>query len=232
LNKTKIMMSSTDVFQQCIQCNNEGIKHLESGDTVEASTAFAEASSTLGNYSQPQTPRAGQKRRIQYSTWVELSSKSVLYNIGNKKVACNEPLPILFLRAIAITPSEDIDTFHLTWAVLYNLALACHLLACKLGANGRRHLKKSHELYDIIRKRYLPQVPSEQSAYLSLAIHNNMACIYQEFAMHIESESCLTKANEMLYMISKGTTEPSGDLKEISLNLMVSSKRPARAPAA
>lgn len=215
------------VFHQSLLLNSDGLKKLQSGNTVEACNSFAEASSLLRDqYCQSQTLKAGCKRPI---NWVQLSSQPFLDSRYRQKEASDEDsLPILFLRALNIASIPADSPF--TWAILYNLALSCHIHGCRLGANGRQHMQKAHELYDVIRTQFLPHVSSDYSPMLSLAVHNNMGCIYREFSMHKESQECLKRAKEMLLAVS-GEQGGLDDLKDVSLNLMAL-KKPARAPAA
>lgn len=216
------------VQQQSIDLNTEGVNHLQAGDTFAACNSFGKASSLLSTYIdnniQPLQP--GCKRPI---NWVQLPSSSfVSLSDHRKQIWDDGSFPILFLRALKIesTPTES----PFTWAILYNLALSCHIHACKLGANGRQHLQKAHEMYDVVRTQFLPQVSSEDTPMLSLALYNNMGCIYREFSMFKESQQCLKRAKEILIDIHR-KQGGLGDLKGVSLNLMAL-KKPSRAPAA
>ena len=252
-----------NALHQVCQANDEGVRYLQAGNTFDACNTLAKASSMLAHLPQQeqceaQPLQAGQKRRPEdFYHWVELSSNAYFDCIHGDYYKETTP-PSLFLRAVVTrrtarttnrtstsTAGEDISPVDLCWIVLYNLALSCHIYGYKLGANGRQHVHKAHELYDIVRTQYLPQVFSSASsssselqnhaAMLSLALHYNMGYIYQDFEMHEESQACLKRAKEVIVLFNNGATSsstpPDDFTRNVSLILMVS-KRPSRAPAA
>jgi hypothetical protein len=197
--------SLSSMRQQIILLNNDGIAFLQMGKINEACTFLTKASSMLGRMSNKRPPsrRSPPQRPSSYS-WIDLSTDSFVASFSDRKLANESSLPFLFLRALRITSdvscsgNGDICPLNLCWAVLYNLAISCHLLACQLGQAGNQHLRRAHELYEIVRNRFLAETPLEHRATVALALFNNAGYIYREFGMREQSVACLGKVRDML----------------------------------
>jgi hypothetical protein len=240
------MVSPSNKIRAITLLNNQGVSFLLMGQVNEACTYFARASTLLAGLSnnrQTQSCSIIENCPFGYN-WIDLS-KSNATGFSDQKPIAEGSLPFLFLRAVLISECSENDEFELSyecgnsedtspgnqsWAVLYNLALSCHLLACLRGEKGGRpHLKRSHDLYGIVLNKFLIQAPPEHRAMLALALFNNSGCIYREYAMHTESVACLKKVREIL--ASQLCENNVADLKIFGLNVMVL-QRPMLAEAA
>jgi hypothetical protein len=210
--------------REVIQLNNDGVTLFQMGKITEACTVLTNASSLLGRcLRQRNASHNATGFENQYSsTWIDLSYAA---RSAGRKQNNDDSLSFLFLRALRVEantylPVQEMDCpLNLCWAVLYNLALSCHILACQNGAKGKGYLKRAHDLYEIVRTRFVPSEPSEQWATLSMALFNNAGCIYREFAMHNEYIACLGKVRDMLLRLPCENRDE--DFKIFSLNLMV-----------
>ena len=209
------------------QLNTKGIRDLQAGNVFDAFTTFGRASRMLGNILDLVEIQLMQKRQakcINYCKWVELSYDA---SFDSNSV---ETSAFLFLRAASIEiptmeASRDNYMTEICWVVLYNLALSAHIYACKLGTNGQQHMRKAHELYEILRTKYLPNAASENAPMLALALHTNIGYIYHCFGMYDDAHFCWQKAKEIMVFALGGD-------KEIILNLMLYKRSSSGAPAA
>lgn len=208
------------------QLNTKGIRDLQAGNVFDAFTTFGRASQMLGNILDLQLLQKRQAKCINYCKWVELFSYDDSFDSN-----AFETSAFLFLRAASIeVPTMEVsgDNYmtEVCWVVLYNLALSAHIYACKLGTNGQQHMRKAHELYEILRTKYLPNAASENAPMLALALHTNMGYIYHYFGMYDDARLCLQKAKEIMVFALGGD-------KEIILNYLMLYKRSSSgAPAA
>jgi tetratricopeptide (TPR) repeat protein len=218
--------SLSSVRQQIILLNNDGIASLQMGKINEACSLLTQASSILGRMSNNSAPSRSSpsQRPISYS-WIDFSTDSFVASFSDRKLANEISLPLLFLRTLRISSdvscsgNGDICPLNLCWAVLYNLAISCHLLACQLGQTGNQHLRRAHELYEIVRSRFLAETPLEHRATVALALFNNAGYIYREFGMHEQSVACLGKARDMLAHLPGERL--GADWKLFGINLML-----------
>jgi hypothetical protein len=124
------------------------------------------------------------------------------------------------------------QSYQLCWAVLYNLGLTCHLLACQAGASaeGRQHFARSMELYELLMSNeYLDHVPANSTPIIQLALSYNRGHIYSEFAMHDLAAQCLVYVQRALIQIR--LQQPTTNIEETELNLILL-KPPSTAGAA
>ena len=169
--------------ERIIQINNQGIAFLQMGNASEACKVLTKASILMSN------TRTASDTPISFS-WIDLSPETL--KLSNE--SC-----YLFLRSIRITSdNDDCSPSSMRWAVLYNLAISCHLMACELGQAGNANMRRAHELYEIIRGRFLPGVPMEHRTMVAVALFNNAGCIYREFGMHEQAKACLVKVREIM----------------------------------
>jgi hypothetical protein len=216
--------------QRITQLNNEGVSCLQAGKTIEACNAFVGVSSILQRHHS--VSQRSFKRNFQICcSWVELPPMA---SYSNGSSGEEDSTPFVFLHAVKLSGSDKESADSLIWAILYNLALACQLTAYKLGASGYQFLRRAHKAYDTLRSRFLPKCLPIHTAVLSLAIYNNMGCIYQDFAMHDQARVCYGKAQEAVrFLTPRNEWVETNFLKEVSLSLMISSQQPySRAPAA
>jgi hypothetical protein len=143
----------------------------------------------------------------------------------------------MFQRAVIVDADDDKEeeqqqqhddddglhrSYQLCWAVLYNLGLTCHLLACQAGASaeGRQHFARSMGLYELLMSNeYLDQVPANSSPIIALALCYNRGHIYSEFAMHDLAAQCLVYVQRALIQIR--LQQPTTNIEETELNLIL-----------
>jgi hypothetical protein len=126
---------------------------------------------------------------------------------------------------------SDRSAYSLCWVVLYNLGLACHLLACQSGASaeGRQHFHRAKGLYDILYNDYVHHVPTGMTTTFLLALYYNQGHIYTEFASHELAATCLRCVQLLLIKIRY--EQPTMNMRETELNLILL-RPPATAGAA
>ena len=104
------------------------------------------------------------------------------------------------------------------WVVWYNLALCCGLLGTRLGERGQTLLNTAFDLYERVQRRIDNEPPSKQWNILQMAVLNNQACIYQDFAMGDATYTCL----ERLAMTMRQSPSVQGSEREaFLLNLQI-----------
>lgn len=197
LHRNNKIITNTMSRYQITSLNNNGVACLRMGNTRDACTILTKASSILGQMNDNGSSRPSASS----FSWLDLSTEPLfLSSFAEQKLPCESSLPFMFLRALRITPTEDDDACpaDLFWAVLYNLAISCQLMACQLGQKGNQHLRKAHELYEIVRSRFLVITPVEYRATVALAVFNNAGCIYKDVGMHEQSAACLHQVQEIM----------------------------------
>eukprot|EP00429_Kryptoperidinium_foliaceum_P011234 CAMPEP_0176005720 /NCGR_PEP_ID=MMETSP0120_2-20121206/2351_1 /TAXON_ID=160619 /ORGANISM="Kryptoperidinium foliaceum, Strain CCMP 1326" /LENGTH=149 /DNA_ID=CAMNT_0017338435 /DNA_START=346 /DNA_END=795 /DNA_ORIENTATION=- len=125
--------------------------------------------------------------------------------------------------------SEDYCDCAIRWAVAYNLGLVSHILGFSLGERGHSYLHTAYKCYHLAQTTMPARTPFVDILHLLLSCQNNRMTIYQEFAMHRESQACLELLTFLLAVIPTyrstgqlGPLEPSTIMDhEILLNLMV-----------
>ena len=204
--------------QEVLLLNNQGVAYLYKGKVNEACSLFTRASQLFGLSGNNESQRRRTMSPFGYN-WIDLSA-SYISCLADRKLISAESLPFLFLQAVQITDCTDIIDFEdQRWAVLYNLALSCHLLACENGEMGSLHRKRAHDLYGIVLNNFMSQTPVEHRSILTLALFNNAGCIYRENAMHDAAEVCVGKVKEILVRLPH---EKRGiNSKAFGLNVMV-----------
>ena len=104
--------------------------------------------------------------------------------------------PFLFLRALRVSPPPNVDRVcpcGFAWAVWFNLAICCSLLGTRLGERGQLLLTTAFDMYNKVQHRIDHEARSRHWNILQMAVTNNLACIYRDFAMRDHAEKCLQR---------------------------------------
>ena len=122
---------------------------------------------------------------------------------------------------------------RLCWAVLYNLALTCHLMACQAGASieGRENFARAMGLYQMLSHSvdFFDGVPACHRTTFLLGLWYNQGHIYSEFSSHELTARCVVHVQTLLIQLR--FEQPSIDMSETELNLILL-KPPSTAGAA
>jgi len=211
------------IVQQIITLNNCGTKHLQIGNLYDAFLCFTRASTILGHFKKT----SNQDASVSFigASWLEISAKLLKKLSSRRGRARGVPLSNLYRRAIRLNGSMAADEkqnesrpLTLCWAVLYNLALSCHLLAYQDDKKDTTYLRRAIDLYEIVRINYLDSTPVEHKATQLLAIYNNLGCIYEYLGDADESDSCLRKVREFMDCLS--SERYGADWKLFGLNIV------------
>ena len=173
-----------------IELNNRGITEMQSGNVALAFALLSEA----GNITVRGMPN---NRHVDSDTttfrfqWEECSSKV-------KELPTWEgTLPFLYIRALRISFTGTIADVNgqcacgFAWCIWYNLALCANVLGSRLGDRGRSLLDFAFDLYHKVQMRIDCEPSTKHWDLLQMAVLNNQACIYHDFARHDELTTCL-----------------------------------------
>ena len=122
---------------------------------------------------------------------------------------------------------------RLCWAVLYNLALTCDLMACQAGASteGREYFARAMGLYQMLSHSVdiFDGVPACHRATFLLGLWYNQGHIHSEFSSHELTARCVVHVQTLLIQLR--FEQPKIDMSETELNLILL-KPPSTAGAA
>jgi hypothetical protein len=215
-----------------IDLNNRGVAQMVEGNSEKAVGMFSVAANILLHTleTMPTTKNHFQDHDFKYE-WVDCPTvqKTDDDNVDNVSTCST----FLFGRALKIWPSPDLVDekcpCECSKIILFNLALARHLQAAKLGERGHQLLRRADQLYEMVKSLITADCHTPGWAMLLMAIHNNQGCIYHECAMYEESSVCLGRLATVL-LSSPGVTGLS-DWERFFLNILTL-QRPTLAAAA
>eukprot|EP00529_Nitzschia_sp_RCC80_P030684 CAMPEP_0113471782 /NCGR_PEP_ID=MMETSP0014_2-20120614/17159_1 /TAXON_ID=2857 /ORGANISM="Nitzschia sp." /LENGTH=300 /DNA_ID=CAMNT_0000364435 /DNA_START=189 /DNA_END=1091 /DNA_ORIENTATION=+ /assembly_acc=CAM_ASM_000159 len=248
--------NKTTMSQRLISLNNRAVLSLWTGHVVDSCCLLTEASSFLTTIRKNvqtkkkkknddgddhQTPAPSHSSSPFPFTWVDMSSvytshehlmiqRVVLIDDddgGGGDVKKDD-------QADSDDDGDDLDRANgLCWAVVYNLALTCHLMACQAGESteGREHFARAMGLYQMLSYSvdFFDQVPACHRTTFLLGLWYNQGHIHSEFASHELTVRCFVHVQTLLIQLR--VEQPALDMKETELNLILL-KPPSTAGAA
>jgi hypothetical protein len=224
---------------ESIALNNQAVDLLRKGCFYKGFEMLSHANACLNEdkYQMPCNCRHSKGNTSSFNYhWMDFSSAGTVERPSESKSndACMSFL-CLFAVKISYYSEDDVgcdsDCYcSIRWAVVYNLAVANHLIGIGQGERGRFLLETAHHFYTLAQL----NVPTDTSFHdvfrLLLATQNNQISIYYEFGMHQESRSCLRILTNIMLALPQYTERLDFD-HEILLNLMVLSRREVAAAA-
>lgn len=246
------------ISNHLVRLNNRAVLCLLTRQTVDACRLLTEASCIMARikFQRDATATATLSSSVETIKTVDDGSPSPsIFFFRWTDLSCVYPTHkhLMFQRAVIVDADDDKEeeqqqqqhdddddadddglhqSYQLCWAVLYNLGLTCHLLACQAGASaeGRQHFARSMELYELLMSNeYLDHVPANSTPIIQLALSYNRGHIYSEFAMHDLAAQCLVYVQRALIQIR--LQQPTTNIEETELNLILL-KPPSTAGAA
>ena len=195
--------------QIAINLSNRGVTELHRGDAITAFQSLSKAANIVmvGIQNHHHVNIGANVFNFQ---WEDCSSGCV----PQKKTQPQHlegSAPFLFLRALRISTTttsaertfcgtRDIDDIveHLcpcgyAWVIWFNLALCCSVLGTRLGEKGKLFLEMAHDLYDKVQRRVDSEPSTRHWSMLAMAVSNNQACLFHDFAMHGDAVVCLQR---------------------------------------
>lgn len=206
-----------------IDLNNNAIVSLKEGNVLKAFELLSKASKIT---------QKGVARHTHVDTgnstyrfhWEDCSMAFSYKNPDTESSASWEgSVPFLFLRGLRVSTSPETEIDKLcpcgfAWVIWYNLALCCSLLGTRLGDRGYGLLRTAFDLYLKVQRRIDNEPPSMHWNVLQMAVMNNQACVYHDFAMREAKGECLDKLATTLLT----TPDLKGeDRKSFFLNLQI-----------
>lgn len=176
-----------DHNQTAINLCNHGVSQLEKGDPMSAFESLSKAANLVMMRIENHQHANSGANAFQFH-WVDCSNTA-----SRQKESTS---PFLFLRALGISHSHPIK--HLcpcgyAWVVWFNLALSCSLIGSKLGEKGKLFLEMAYDLYSKVQRRVDSEPISRHWQILAMAISNNQACIFYDFACYPQTMECLQR---------------------------------------
>ena len=208
--------------RRSILLNNLGVVELQDGNIIKAFDLFSKSSNLLVSGFTSQTHINNSKIEAYRYNWVDCNNE--LLTSKPSHLTWEGSLSFLFIRSLRVTilqSDEYIDEScpcGFAWAVWFNLAICCSLIGTRLGEKGERLLKIAFELYKKVQHSIQSESPSRHRSILQMAIMNNQACIFRDFAMHEKATTCLQK---LTYALFVATDMHVDDWKTFSLNLQI-----------
>jgi hypothetical protein len=206
-----------------IDLNNSAIASLKQGNVLRAFELLSKASNITMNDVARHTHVDTGNSTYRFH-WEDCSMAfSDKTPTSDRTVSWEGSVPFLFLRGLRVStpPHADIDRLcpcGFAWVIWYNLALCCSLLGTRLGDRGYGLLRTAFDLYLKVQRRIDNEPASMHWNVLQMAVMNNQACIYHDFAMREATTECLDKLATTLLT----TPDLKGeDRKSFFLNLQI-----------
>ena len=241
-----------------VDLNNDSISYLKWGEPEEAYKLLSEALDLLQLSSSTQKPGQGIRMptRNGYGfQWRDVGTAcfSTVDSTADPRSDCaksSTPPPstcvdteshgfFLFHKGLSIQMPSKKDLrrevfcpFGLLWALNYNLALTCHMLA--LGRSGiprQNLLREALQLYDFVLSYLQQQRPSLHFTILLMAILNNKMFLCQDLSME-EDERCCFSVLKSLIDSTKKTNASLSWWRHFYLNIFSLEQQGALAAAA
>ena len=198
-----------------ILLNNRAVSELQNGNIVQAFELLSKAAnitlSGIANHSHVDVIRSN--IRFHWEDCAKAGSNLRTDSESSTEVMWEGSVSFLCLRALRITysgTSDDVDSqcaCAFAWSIWFNFALACTIIGTRMGERGLHLLEAAFDLYHKVQKR-IDNEPTQSKHWdlLEMAVLNNTACIYRDFAMfgemalHLEElESVLLNSNAVDY---------------------------------
>jgi hypothetical protein len=176
-----------------IELSNDAVVDLQNGNMLKAFELISMASEITMNGLSNHVHVDPSKNSTYRFHWVDCSVAFSPKASSSRWEGCS---PFLFLRGLRVIPPSDVDAVcpcGFSWAVFFNLAIVCSLVGTRLGERGQVLLKTAFEMYNKVQRRIDSELPSRHWNILQMAVTNNMACIYHDFAMREHTEMCLQR---------------------------------------
>jgi hypothetical protein len=206
-----------------ISLNNRAVEYLQAGKIIQAFDLLEMACNiTMSGVANRAHVDAGQSTfRFHWEDCSQAGiAKSTSYGSSREGSA-----PFLFVKALRVSVAEDINALDemcpcgFAWTVWFNFALCCCLIGTRLDEKGQKLLKTAFDLYNRVQKRIDGEQPSKHWDLLQMAVTNNQACIYHDYAMGEETRECLDQLAITL-LNSKHDLEPH-DSRSFFFNLQI-----------
>jgi hypothetical protein len=171
-----------------IELNNRAVALLQAGNIVTAFDLLTKAYAI--------TMQEG----VAHPTHIDSGNSTVRFHWED----CSSPdsakwegsTAFLFLRVLRITISDNAKVDELcpcgyAWSIWFNLAICLNLMGTHLDGKGQKLLKMAFELYGRVQKRIDGEPHSRHWHLMQMAVFNNQACIYHDFAIGEATRECL-----------------------------------------
>jgi tetratricopeptide (TPR) repeat protein len=224
-----------------VDLNNDSIAYLKLGEPQEAYRLLSEALDLLQESASLRQPGVMPTRNGYGFQW-----KDVGVGIGSTNT-CLARNPKQQPSAAATGASADAETqgfflfrkglsiqmptkrelrreifcpFGLLWALNYNLALTCHILAIGKDDSTRNNLfREALQLYDFVLSYLEQQKPTLHFTILLMGVLNNKGFIYQELGL-TEDERCCFSVLKCLLESTQKTNGALGWWRHFHLNIL------------
>ena len=208
----------TTMNKLAIDLSNEAVVELQTGNMLKAFELISMASEITMNGVSNHIHLDPSENSTYRFHWVDCSAAFSAKTSSSRWEGCS---PFLFLRGLRVAPPSDVDAVcpcGFAWAVFFNLAIVCSLIGTRLGERGQVLLKTAFDMYNRVQRRLDSEGASRHWNILQMAVTNNMACIYHDFAMREHTEMCLQRLSIKL----DASTELADDEREgFFLNLQI-----------
>mmetsp|Transcript_135686 Transcript_135686/g.201800 ORF Transcript_135686/g.201800 Transcript_135686/m.201800 type:complete len:226 (+) Transcript_135686:137-814(+) len=223
--------------QVAIDLSNRGVAELQRGDPVAAFQSLSKAANIVmvGIHNHHHVSTGAEVFNFH---WEDCSSAIAPRRPTESSPAWEGSTPFLFLRALRISTSTfatSVDEIeHLcpcgyAWVIWFNLALCCSVLGTRLGEKGKLFLEMAYDLYQKVQRRVDSEPSNKHWKMLAMAVSNNQACIFHDFAMHGDAVICLQRLASTLSLCQDLEVADRGDF---CLNLQILSSSHTLAAAA
>jgi hypothetical protein len=174
-----------------IELNNRAVGHLQAGNIVPAFDLLSKAYAITMQGVPQDTYIESENSTVRFH-WEDFSSPFSTTWEGSDA--------FLFLRALRITISDNVKVDELcpcgyAWSIWFNLAICLNLMGTRMGERGHKLLELAFDLYNRVQKRINSEPTRQQSSnhwyLMQMAVVNNQACIYHDFAMGDATKECL-----------------------------------------
>ena len=208
-----------------ISLNNRAVEHLQAGRIIQAFDLLTMACSiTMSRVENYTHVDAGQSTFRFH--WEDCSQETGIdaKTIGYDRAWGEGSASFLFMKALRVTVAEDVKVDELcpcgfAWTVWFNFALCCCLIGTRLDEKGQKLLQTAFDLYNRVQRRIDGEPPSKHWDLLQMAVTNNQACIYHDYAMGEETRECLDQL-ALTLLTSKHDVEPH-DSRSFFFNLQI-----------
>ena len=259
---TKPELEKKSVSKRLISLNNRAILSLWTGHVAQSCCLLTEASSILTmirrnvqkkKMQQQQQQQQQEKKNMndgdnyQNPSPTHSSNFPFIFSWVDISFAYPSHENLMIQRAVLVDDDDGDDdeadsnddsdgldrASRLCWAILYNLALACHLKACQAGASteGRENFARAMGLYQMLSHSadFFDGVPACHRTTFLLGLWYNQGHIHSEFSCHELTARCVVHVQTLLIQLR--FEQPSVDMSETELNLILL-KPPSTAGAA
>jgi hypothetical protein len=222
--------------QVAIDLSNRGVAELQRGDAITAFQSLSKAANIvmvgIHNHHHVSTDA-----NVFNFHWEDCSSGIATRRHSQSSPSWEGSAPFLFLRAMRISTSACVTTADeveqlcpcgYAWVVWFNLALCCSVLGTRLGEKGKLFLEMAYDLYEKVQRRVDSEPSNRHWKMLAMAVSNNQACIFHDFAMHGDAVLCLQRLASALSSCQDLEVADRGDF---SLNLQILSSHTLAAAA-